>query len=261
VAFTGRISRKELAAKRFTQSDFARCVAEQTGLTDAYNDWFPLGCVTPFSKLISALRGEQTTTLTAHPHCSIGTYLFVDRETHQAVPVTRFIDIPGMLRDIDLLARNAKPGIFKYWTGLKAWNSLQKHFHEERAPRGLTFQKFIQTLQGMTDKKYGREGMDGTFTYHTFMVAGMHFMDHYNYDVNRVKRCLIHYSTPNGLLYPFCTYNSGPCFREKIEKKYSVPFNQQEPLKALMGASNGNGRAPKGAAMPYRNGGSNGQGA
>jgi uncharacterized radical SAM superfamily Fe-S cluster-containing enzyme len=52
----------------------------------------------------------------------------------------------------------------------------------------------------------------------------MHFMDVYNYDLNRVKRCVIHYTAPNGLVYPFCTYNSGPCFREKIEKQFSVPF-------------------------------------
>jgi uncharacterized radical SAM superfamily Fe-S cluster-containing enzyme len=34
----------------------------------------------------------------------------------------------------------------------------------------------------------------------------------------------LHYTAPNGLVYPFCTYNSGPCFREKIEKQYSVPL-------------------------------------
>jgi uncharacterized radical SAM superfamily Fe-S cluster-containing enzyme len=39
-----------------------------------------------------------------------------------------------------------------------------------------------------------------------------------------VKRCAIHYTAPNGLVYPFCTYNSGPCFREKIEKQYAVPL-------------------------------------
>ncbi|MGH9481012.1 MAG: hypothetical protein ACRD1L_02870, partial [Terriglobales bacterium] len=32
---------------------------------------------------------------------------------------------------------------------------------------------------------------------------------------------------PNGLIYPFCTYNSGPVYREKIEKKYSMPFDKQ----------------------------------
>ena len=75
---------------------------------------------------------------------------------------------------------------------------------------GLTFTKFLQTLQGMTNKKLGRDGKDGTFTYRTLLVAGMHFQDAYNYDIERVKRCVIHYATPDGKLYPFCTYNSGP---------------------------------------------------
>ena len=52
------------------------------------------------------------------------------------------------------------------------------------------FQKFLQTLQGMTDKKYGRGASEEKgFTYRTLMLAGMHFMDSYNYDVERVKRC------------------------------------------------------------------------
>jgi len=58
-------------------------------------------------------------------------------------------------------------------------------------------------------------------------------MDSYNYDVERVKRCLIHYAAPDGKIYPFCTYNSGPCYREKIEKTYSIPFESQEPLRTL----------------------------
>jgi len=28
----------------------------------------------------------------------------------------------------------------------------------------------------------------------------MHFMDSYNYDFTRVKRCVIHYAAPNGLV-------------------------------------------------------------
>ena len=34
VAFTGRIAKHELLAKRFTLADLARCVSEQTGITD-----------------------------------------------------------------------------------------------------------------------------------------------------------------------------------------------------------------------------------
>ena len=238
VAFCGRINRRDLEAKRFTQSDLAHCVADQTGLTDKYHDWFPLSCTSPFSKLLTALQNYQRPNLTSHPHCAMGTYLYVDPASKKAVPITRFFDIGAMLRDIDLLARKAEGARLKLFSKISAWNSLRRHFKPQFAPPGLTFERFLHTLQGMTDHSYGRGQCDGTFTYKTLLVAGMHFMDAYNYDISRVKRCLIHYTAPNGLLYPFCTYNSGPCYREKIEKQFSVPLD----LKAAKASpSNGNG--------------------
>ena len=237
VAFTGRIARHELESKRFTLSDFAHAVHKQTGLCDPYTDWFPLSCVTPFSKLLSALRGEEVTTLSCHPHCSLGTYLFVD-QNRKATPVTQFIDVGPMLQEMDLLARKAGKRRLQFFTKIEAWNNLRKFFRQERAPEGLTFGKFLQTLQGLTDKKYGRgkSEKDG-FTYKTLMVAGMHFMDSYNYDVERVKRCVIHYAAPNGQIYPFCAYNSGPVFRERIEKEFSIPFEEQEEFRELSAVS------------------------
>ncbi|MCL4401776.1 MAG: radical SAM protein [Acidobacteria bacterium] len=246
VAFTGRIARKELEAKRFTLSDFAHAMQRQTGVADPYEDWFPLSCVTPFSKLISALRGEKTTHLSCHPHCSVGTYMFVDKHKN-ATPVTKFIDVGPMLQDMEILARKAAPRKIKFFSKLSAWNSLRRHFHQDRAPEGLTFNLFLQTLQGMTDKRYGRGNKEEEgFTYKTLMVAGMHFMDSYNYDVERVKRCLIHYAAPNGRIYPFCTYNSGPCFRERIEKQFSVPLQTPREGKLVVAkpvnGSNGCGK-------------------
>jgi uncharacterized radical SAM superfamily Fe-S cluster-containing enzyme len=234
VSFTGRIARHELESKRFTLSDFAHAVEQQTGIAKAHEDWFPLSCVTPFSKLISALRGDETTTLSCHPHCSLGTYLFVD-QNRKAKPVTQFIDVGPMLQEMDALSRKAGKRRFQFYTKFEAWNSLRKFFHEDKAPEGLTFNKFLQTLQGMTDKKYGRgESEKSGFTYKTLMVAGMHFMDSYNYDVERVQRCVIHYAAPNGLIYPFCAYNSGPVYRERIEREFSVPFEEQEEMKRLI---------------------------
>jgi uncharacterized radical SAM superfamily Fe-S cluster-containing enzyme len=78
---------------------------------------------------------------------------------------------------------------------------LQRHFHEDRAPRNLTFKKFLETLQGLTDKQLGRDGMDGTFTKRTLLVAGMHFQDAYHYDIEHVRRGVIHYETPDGKRY------------------------------------------------------------
>src|SRR5512140_3450966 len=126
VAFTGRIARHELMSKRFTQSCFAHAVQDQTGICDVYEDWFPLSCVTPFSKLASALRGELTTHLSSHPHCSLGTYLFVSPDK-KAVPVTRFIDVGAMLQDMDRLSRKAGAARIKLFSKINAWNSLRKH--------------------------------------------------------------------------------------------------------------------------------------
>ena len=54
----------------------------------------------------------------------------------------------------------------------------------------------------------------------------MHFMDRYNYDIERVQRCCIHYATPDGKLIPFCTYNGGPVHTragmEKARKNSAV---------------------------------------
>ena len=70
--------------------------------------------------------------------------------------MTRFVDVGPMLQDMDTLARKAGKRSIQFFTRLSAWNNLRKHFHQERAPEGLTFTKFLQTLQGLTDKKYGR---------------------------------------------------------------------------------------------------------
>jgi uncharacterized radical SAM superfamily Fe-S cluster-containing enzyme len=227
VAFTGRIARKELEAKRFNLSDLAKGLADQTGKFDSRDDWFPLSMVVPFSRLIAAIEHRGVPTISAHPHCSLGTYLFVNETTGQAIPVTKFVDVPAMVQDIEELSRKKFSGIMKYYNGAKGWMELKKHFKADLAPEGLTFERFLNTIQGMTNKKLGRDGMDGTFTYRTLLVAGMHFQDNYNYDIERLKRCVIHYAAPDGKLYPFCAYNAGPTYREKIEKEFSIPFEKQ----------------------------------
>ena len=72
VAFTGRIAKKELEAKRFTLADLAHCLSEQTGLFDTYNDWFPLSMVVPFSRLIAAVEHRGVPTISAHTQLLVG---------------------------------------------------------------------------------------------------------------------------------------------------------------------------------------------
>jgi len=51
------------------------------------------------------------------------------------------------------------------------------------------------------------------------MIGSMHFMDPYNFDLERVQRCIIHYATPDGRLIPFCTMNT--IHRQEIERQFA----------------------------------------
>ena len=85
----------------------------------------------------------------------------------------------------------------------------------------MTFEGWLHTLNGMVDKNVGR-GQAGKKTFRSLLVAGMHFMDRYNYETARARRCVIHYADPDGKLYPFCTYNAGPVYRSKVERKFAM---------------------------------------
>jgi uncharacterized radical SAM superfamily Fe-S cluster-containing enzyme len=101
---------------------------------------------------------------------------------------------------------------------------LKKFFDARQAPKGMTWNRFLQSLDGYRDKKFCRREGWQEYCFPTVFVAGMHFMDHYNYDVERVKRCLVHYSCQDGKIYPFCTLNAGPYFRAQLENKYQIPL-------------------------------------
>jgi len=58
----------------------------------------------------------------------------------------------------------------------------------------------------------------------------MHFMDPYNFDLERVERCCIHYAVPDGRLIPFCTMNT--IHRQSFEKKFSVPIQEWQKIRA-----------------------------
>jgi hypothetical protein len=224
VSITGRIDEAAREKMRFTLSDLANRVNE-LGYTTK-DDWFPLSCTTPITELIQALRNEDNVMVSCHPLCGIGTYFFVD-QNKKPTPVTRFLNIKGLFDDIQKQAEKLKnkttfKTLYSNLSKFSLFSSANKHFDQSKAPEGLTLTKLGQTIEGLLDKKAGRGANDGTYTYKTLMVAGMHFMDSYNYEVERVKRCVIIYSAPDGRLYPFCAYNSGVCFRNGIEKQFSV---------------------------------------
>ncbi|MCC7460792.1 MAG: radical SAM protein [Proteobacteria bacterium] len=232
VCFTGRINERNRMEKRYTMTHLAMDVEKQTGLVPAKGGWLPLGCTSPFSKLSEALSGEPAMTITCHPDCGNGAYLFVEpNEKKEVRSLTEFFDLRGALVDIQNLAKEVREKNEKnggaigsnLFSKAKVLGVVRKHFNSGKAPKGLSFTRLLGILDGYKDKAVAHHPDHHTKNaYPTLFVAGMHFQDPYNYDIERVKRCIIHYSARDGRIYPFCTYNSGPYYRERVEESIST---------------------------------------
>jgi len=222
VAFTGRITKEELSKGRFTLPDLIKAEGAQTKYTTK-DDWYPVPVVAPISKLASLLLKENKVTFTTHPHCGIATYLFKD-DKGKVTPMTRFVDATALSKGFYELAQKVEKKRFKKLVVFKLLKLVKRCIREDELPEGMTKKKFIKMMRAiMSDKS--KETL-AEFSWKMIMVGGMHFMDDYNYDVERVRRCGVHYATPDMKVIPFCAYNGGPGYREETEKKFSVPLNE-----------------------------------
>ena len=211
VAFTGRISVEERERQRYTLSDLAKDIESQTGYLKAMEDWYPLSVTSPFSKLLSAIWKYEVMKITSHADCGIGSYIFFNSQTKSVTPITKIIDIEGFTMDLNNLVKQ-KISHIRALTALSAQHLLKKHFREKEAKDGMTPEICLELFQGVVDKE-AQKRVELIYNWNMLLVGGMHFQDSYNYNVDRVKRCAIHYAAPNGRMYPFCAYNSGPVFQ------------------------------------------------
>jgi len=63
----------------------------------------------------------------------------------------------------------------------------------------------------------------------SLFIGMMHFQDKYNYDIERVRRCCIHYLMPGGKIIPFCAFNVIPeLYRDLMQKQYGISIEEWE---------------------------------
>jgi uncharacterized radical SAM superfamily Fe-S cluster-containing enzyme len=216
VAFTGAASDEDLRKSRITIPDVLDKIGEQMGGILKKEDFYPIPCVLPFSDLVEAYTGKPQVRFTAHQHCGAATYVFVQDDG--LVPVNRMVNVESFFDTIGQMADQLKQGgtINKYKTLLEGVKNMHDSVKQGEQAATTEFWKIIgKTLIGQNFEAL-RE-----FHWNALFIGTMHFMDRYNYDLDRVSRCCIHYATPDGKLIPFCTYNSGPVYREQVWKKFS----------------------------------------
>jgi uncharacterized radical SAM superfamily Fe-S cluster-containing enzyme len=215
VSFTGAMSHDDVINQRITIPELLERIEAQMKGVIRKDDFYPVPCVVPFSDLVEAYTGRPQIRFTAHQHCGAATYVFVNE--HGIVPVNRIVDVDSFFESIEKMAERLRKGgtINKYTALLEGVKNLRDSMKKSESGDTTLFWKLIakalvsQNFEALRD-----------FHWNALFIGTMHFMDRYNYDVSRVQRCCIHYATPDGKLIPFCTYNSGPVFREKVWKKF-----------------------------------------
>jgi hypothetical protein len=204
VSVTGRIDRKKLAEYRITIPDFMKSVEEQTQGQIKTSDFFPVPSVVPFARAIGELKGSRFPEFTMHEHCGMATFVFV--EDGKIVPITRYADVDGFMSSMNRVAELANTGHY-----------VKANVEMIRSLRHVKFKVLGPLVSGVI-KECSYEAL-GRLMRNVIMIGAMHFMDPYNFDLERVQRCGIHYAVPDGRIIPFCTMNS--LHREQVERQFA----------------------------------------
>jgi uncharacterized radical SAM superfamily Fe-S cluster-containing enzyme len=235
VSFTGRdedITDDRRLRQRYTLSHMAHDVRKQVGITDPHRDWFPISLFSAFADFADMAHGPDREwgqmSCGCHPNCGVGAAVMVDKETKEMRPVSGFLNIPGLIKDMRKITDAARGKKFSMammaLALLKNYNSFGSPTHFKLID---LLQKFDKTF-GLSGKDYGKSTPDRTIDdvlkrrkdrWNFLFIAGMWFQDLFNYDFRRTEMCIIPYGTQEGEI-SFCAYNTGIGWRNIIENMH-----------------------------------------
>ncbi len=201
VSFTGRIDADEREKKRITIPDFIGLLEEQMDNDITRDDFYPVPFIIPISELIAAQSERYQPVFTVHPCCGAATYVY--SWNGRLVPLTRFIDVEGLLERIRIEVENYNGSSFSRlkMNGMII-KELPKFVDDGLAPKDLNVTRMLISVLRNGTRDSLRE-----FHKKTLFIGTMHFQDPYNIDLERLQRCGIHYALPDGRIIPFCSYN------------------------------------------------------
>ncbi|MHA1917302.1 MAG: tetraether lipid synthase Tes [Candidatus Ranarchaeia archaeon] len=214
VAITGRINHEEREQMRITIPDLIHKMEEQTNGKIKAEDWFPVPAMLPIGRALGILKGLPQLELACHPACGMATFIVIDEDGKGYKPITHYIDVDKFIAVMEKannnLVKNTK--ISKMAAKANLLNSL-------RYLKGGIIKDVVSGFVGKGDY-----GSLGDLMRRVIMIGAMHFQDPYNFDIERVQHCEIHYGIPDGRIIPFCSMNT--IHRDPIEQKLAIPIEE-----------------------------------
>src|SRR5579884_3272660 len=235
VSFTGRdeeITDERRQAQRYTLSHMAHDIKNQCGFGVPERDWFPISFMSTFSDWADLIHGPSAEwgqlSCGCHPNCGIGMAMMIDKETKEAAPVTAFLNMNQVAKDLAKVNDAARG---KFLSVLGFGLALLRNYDPFQSPTHFKITDMLKKMDktfNATGKNYGSVKGDRTMEdiqkrrqdrWNFLFIAGMWFQDLFNYDFRRTEQCIIPYATQEGEI-SFCAYNTGVGWRNIIEKMH-----------------------------------------
>jgi uncharacterized radical SAM superfamily Fe-S cluster-containing enzyme len=214
VAFTGRAIenpfREKLRDWRFVED-----VEQQTMGQITTSDFFPMSVMVSPIMIMRKFMRKPWPLFSCSPQCGVVNWMYVSK-AGEVIPINHFVDFDRFFNSIKKTAQTVeKKGRFSLLSSLffAAMRSLNWPLVTKEIGFFTLMKTILRTHISPTYQSLG------TLRRRIFLLGCMAFMDQYNFDVNRVRRCVIHYITPDLKVIPFCAYNN--VHRIETEEQYA----------------------------------------
>jgi len=253
VSLTGRISFEELMDIRYTTSDLKDAINKHTN--GAIGQFYPIATTAKMTQLLAWFDEMPTFSMTSHNDCGFCTIMIVnDKDEWDALET--YFNVEGLIKWSNKVWDMVQDKKVPKPTGLLKGINLESF--------GAVFSKIGNFVDDMTDLGY-RQIIKAYYfagsarymkspakiltskTYQSFirlimnpnfnsaanflhtknlLISSMHFQDAYNFDLDRVCKCLVHYGVidpddPSKVAeIPFCAMNT--LHRPIIERKLAI---------------------------------------
>jgi hypothetical protein len=222
IAFTGRATENPFR-ENFREWSFAEDVEEQTRGEIKSTDLYPMSVMTSPIKIMRKFMQKPWPLFSCSPQCGIVNWIYVSPEG-KMFPINRFVNFDRFFNYIRKTAEKAESkGKISLLSSLFMGSMLSMNMLLVTKEVGtFTLMKSILSMHIAPSYK-----SLGKIRRRIFLLGCMAFMDSYNFDVNRVRRCVVHYITPDKKIIPFCAYNN--VHRVQIEKAYAERQRKNKP--------------------------------
>jgi uncharacterized radical SAM superfamily Fe-S cluster-containing enzyme len=214
IAFTGRATDNPYT-DAWRDWRFAEEVENQTGGEIAAKDFFPMSVMTSPIKIMRRFMKKPWPLFSCSPHCGIVNWMYVSK-SGKIIPINHFVNFDRFFRNILKTAQNVESkGKISLLSALFMASMMSLDMPLVTKEVGI-FNLTKSILKMHISPSYQSLG---PIRRRIFLLGCMAFMDRYNFDVNRVRRCVIHYVTPDLKIIPFCAYNN--VHRTETEEEYA----------------------------------------